>query len=98
MLERQSKDETAIILYKDKDIYQPLHIKEVGIVVNRLVNVFKEIGIDLPLFDSEVELPHMKDDKWKRTIILDDCEIYLTKFEKHPMLCLFIKLKKSFAK
>ncbi len=58
MLERQSKDETAIILYKDKDIYQPLHIKEVGIVVNRLVNVFNEIGVDIPLFDSEIELPH----------------------------------------
>ena len=98
MLERQSKDETVIILYKNKDIYQPLHIREVEIVVNRLVNVFNEIGVDLPPFDSEVELPHMKDDQWKRTIILDDCEICLTKFEKHPMLCLFIKLKKSFAR
>lgn len=98
MLERQSKDDTVIILYKDKDIYKPLHIKEVAIVVNRLVNVFNEIGADLPLFDSEVELPHIKDDKWKRTIILDGNEICLTKFEKHPILCLFITLKKSFTR
>lgn len=98
MFEEKKQNGTVIILYKNTDVYKALHIREVEIIVNRIVNVFNETGANLPLFDSKEELSCIKADRWKRILTLDDYEICLTKFEKYPILCLYINLKNSFAR
>lgn len=93
MLEKKSKDETVIILYKNNNLDQPILLKEIEIIVNRIVRAFNDMGATLPLFDKEIELPLIKADKWNRTLILNNADMCLTKFQRVPMPCFWIKLK-----
>ncbi len=93
MVERISKDETDIILHKSNDLKQPIHTREIEIIVNRLAKIFNDMGANFTLFNEAVELPLLIDDNWKRVLIFNNAEICLTKFKDTPMLCLWIKLK-----
>lgn len=95
MLVRKTKDETAIILHKNNDLNQPILIKEIKIIVNRLAKVFNDIGANFALFDEVQEIPQITSNNWTRILILNDADLYLTKFKDIPMLCLWIKLKHS---
>lgn len=97
MIERVSNDEKVIILYKNNDTSQLLLMREVEIIVNRLTNVFNDLGANFPLFDPQIEWPQIIEDTWNRTLILNDADICLTKLKKVPMLCLWIKLKQPTA-
>lgn len=44
MLERTSKDETVIMLYKNKSASHFLLIQEIEIIVNRIVHAFNDLG------------------------------------------------------
>lgn len=94
MVEMKSNDEPIIVLHKNNDLRQPILVKELEIIVNRIVRVFNEMGATFALFDEMVEIPLMKEDNWNRTLILDDADVCLTKFGDTAMLCLWIKLKK----
>lgn len=94
MFERKSKEETVIILHKSFDFKQPILIKEIEIIVNRIVRVFNKMGANFTLFNEAIELPQLKANNWNRILILNDAEICLTKFKDSPMLCLWIKPKK----
>lgn len=93
MIERKSDNETVIILHKNNDLNQPLLVREIEIIVNRMVKVFNDMGANFTLFDEAVELPQLKADNWNRILVLNDADICLTKFKETPMLCLWIKLK-----
>ena len=93
MIERKSEAETIIILHKNNDINQPILVREIEIIVNRMVRAFNDMGANFNLFDRELEFPQIKEDKWERILILDDAYMSLTKFKNVPMLCFFIKMK-----
>ena len=93
MIERKSDNETVIILHKNNDLNQPMLVREIEIIVNRMVKVFNDLGANFTLFDEAVELPQLKADNWNRILVLNDADICLTKFKETPMLCLWIKLK-----
>ena len=93
MIERKSNNETVIILHKNNDLNQPMLVREIEIIVNRMVKVFNDMGANFTLFDEAVELPQLKADNWNRILVLNDADICLTKFKETPMLCLWIKLK-----
>ena len=93
MIERKSDNETVIILHKNNDLNQPMLVREIEIIVNRMVKVFNDMGANFTLFDEAVELPQLKADNWNRILVLNDADICLTKFKETPMLCLWIKLK-----
>lgn len=93
MIERKSDNETVIILHKNNDLNQPMLVREIEIIVNRMVKVFNDMGANFTLFDEAVELPQLKADNWNRILVLNDANICLTKFKETPMLCLWIKLK-----
>lgn len=93
MIERKSDNETVIILHKNNDLNQPTLVREIEIIVNRMVKVFNDMGANFTLFDEAVELPQLKADNWNRILVLNDADICLTKFKETPMLCLWIKLK-----
>lgn len=93
MLERTSKDETVIMLVKNKKANQLLLIQEIEIIVNRLVYVFNNLGATFALFNRELEIPQIQTDNWNRILILNDVDICLTKVKEPSMLCLWIKLK-----
>jgi hypothetical protein len=93
MIERKSDNETVIILHKNNDLNQPMPVREIEIIVNRMVKVFNDMGANFTLFDEAVELPQLKADNWNRILVLNDADICLTKFKETPMLCLWIKLK-----
>ena len=93
MIERKSETETIIILHKNNDINQPILVREIEIIVNRMVRAFNDMGANFNLFDRELEFPQIKEDKWERILILDDAYMSLTKFKNVPMLCFFIKMK-----
>ena len=93
MVERKVKDETDIILYKSNDLNQPLFAKEIEIIVNRIVKAFNDMGATLALFDESVEMSLIRTDSWCRVLMLNDADVYLTRFKDVPMLCLWIKLK-----
>lgn len=93
MIERKSDNETVIILHKNNDLNQPVLVREIEIIVNRMVKVFNDMGANFTLFDEAVELPQLKADNWNRILVLNDADICLTKFKETPMLCLWIKLK-----
>ena len=95
MVERKSDNETTIILYKHNDLNQPILAREIEIIVNRMVKVFNDMGATFTPFDEAVELPQLKVDNWRRTLVLNDADICLTKFKDAPMLCLWINLKQS---
>ena len=93
MIEIKSDNETVIILHKNNDLNQPMLVREIEIIVNRMVKVFNDMGANFTLFDEAVELPQLKADNWNRILVLNDADICLTKFKETPMLCLWIKLK-----
>lgn len=93
MVERKSKDETIVILHKNNDFNQSVLAKEIGIIVNRMVRVFNEMGANFSLFDWDKEYPLIEADNWSRILMLNDADICLTKFPQTPMLCLWIRLK-----
>lgn len=93
MIERKSETETIIILHKNNDINQPILVREIEIIVNRMARAFNDMGANFNLFDRELEFPQIKEDKWERILILDDAYMSLTKFKNVPMLCFFIKMK-----
>ena len=93
MIERKSDNETVIILHKNNDLNQPMLVREIEIIVNRMVKVFNDMGANFTLFDEAVKLPQLKADNWNRILVLNDADICLTKFKETPMLCLWIKLK-----
>jgi hypothetical protein len=93
MIERKSDNETVIILHKNNDLNQPMLVREIEIIVNRMVKVFNDMGANFTLFDEAVELPQLKADNWNRILVLNGADICLTKFKETPMLCLWIKLK-----
>ena len=93
MLERTSEDETVIILHKNNNVNQPVLIREIEIIVNRLVHAFNDMGAAFSLFDKDIELPQIREDKWSRILELNDVDMCLTKFSQVPMLCFWIKLK-----
>lgn len=93
MLERTLKDETVIMLYKNDDISQPILIQEIEFIVNRVVHAFNGMGATFSLFDKELEYSQIKADNWSRVLLLNDAEMCLTKFQKVPMLCFWIKPK-----
>lgn len=95
MLERKSKEETVIILHKNYNINKSILVKEIKIIVNRMVRVFNEMGAHFSLFDETIELPQLKADNWYRLMRLNDADVCLTKFKEKPMLCLWIKLKEQ---
>ena len=68
-------------------------MKEIEIIVNRVVRIFNEMGGDFALFDEVVELPLLKEDNWNRMLMLNDADVGLTKFKNTAMLCLWIKFK-----
>ena len=94
MIERKSKDETVIILHKNNDLKQPILMREVEIIVNRIVRVFNSMGAAFALFDEAVEVPQLKANNWNRILMLNDADVCLTKFKDTPMLCLWVKLKR----
>ena len=93
MLERTSKDETVIMLVKNKKANQLLLIQEIEIIVNRLVYVFNNLGATFALFNRELEIPQIQTGNWNKILILNDVDICLTKVKEPSMLCLWIKLK-----
>lgn len=93
MVERESKEGKVIILYKSNDTNQPLLMKEIEIVVNRLVHAFNNMGAKFSPFAPQQEWPLIKEDKWNRVLELDDVYMCLTKVAKEPRLCFWIKLK-----
>ena len=93
MLERTSKDETVIMLVKNKKANQLLLIQEIEIIVNRLAYVFNNLGATFALFNRELEIPQIQTNNWNRILILNDVDICLTKVKEPSMLCLWIKLK-----
>ena len=93
MIERKSETETIIILHKNNDINQPILVREIEIIVNRMVRAFNDMGANFNWFDRELEFPQIKEDRWDRILILDDAYMSLTKFKDVPMLCFFIKMK-----
>ena len=93
MLERTSKDETVIMLVKNKKANQLLLIQEIEIIVNRFVYVFNNLGATFTLFNRELEIPQIQTGNWNRILILNDADICLTKVKEPSMLCLWIKLK-----
>ena len=95
MVERKSDNETTIILYKHNDLNQPILAREIEIIVNRMVKVFNDMGATFTPFDESMELPQLKVDNWRRTLVLNDADICLTKFKDAPMLCLWVNLKLS---
>ena len=82
-------------MYKHNDLNQPILAREIEIIVNRMVKVFNDMGATFTLFDEAVELPQLKVDNWRRTLVLNDADICLTKFKDAPMLCLWVNLKQS---
>ena len=94
MIERKSKDETVIILHKNNDLKQPILMREIEIIVNRIVRVFNSMGAAFALFDEAVEVPQLKANNWNRILMLNDADVCLTKFKDTPMLCLWVKLKR----
>jgi len=44
MIERKSDNETVIILHKNNDFNQPMLVREIEIIVNRMVKVFNDMG------------------------------------------------------
>ena len=94
MIERKSKDETVIILHKNNDLKRPILMREIEIIVNRIVRVFNGMGAAFTLFDEAVEIPLLKADNWNRFLTLNDADVCLTKFKDIPMLCLWVKLKR----
>lgn len=93
MIERETKDEKVIMLYKITAIDYPLLMREIEIVVNRLVSVFDDMGANFLPFDSQKEWPLIKEGKWNRMLKLNDAYMCLTKHETFPGLCFWIKLK-----
>ena len=93
MIERKSETETIIILHKNNDINQPILVREIEIIVNRMARAFNDMGANFNWFDGELEFPQIKEDRWDRILILDDADMSLTKFKNVPMLCFFIKMK-----
>lgn len=93
MIERKSETETIIILHKNNDINQPILVREIEIIVNRMARAFNDMGANFNWFDRELEFPQIKEDRWDRILILDDAYMSLTKFKNVPMLCFFIKMK-----
>lgn len=89
----ESKDAKIIFLHKNNDFDHTILMKEIEIIVNRVVRIFNEMGGDFALFDEVVELPLLKEDNWNRMLILNDADVGLTKFKNTPMLCLWIKFK-----
>ena len=93
MSERTSKDDTVIILHKNKRASQLLLIQEIEIVVNRLVRSFNEIGATFSLFNKEVEFSQMRTGNWNRILKLNDADIYLTNAQDSFMLYLWINVR-----
>lgn len=93
MSERTSKDDTVIILHKNKRASQLLLIQEIEIVVNRLVRSFNEIGATFSLFNKEVEFSQMRTGNWNRILKLNDADIYLTNAQDPFMLYLWINVR-----
>ncbi len=94
MIERKSSsNKTALILHKNNDIYQPIHVEELQIIVNRISSSFQDAGAVFYPFDKDTELPLMKEDNWQRSWILDGVKMYLTKFKGVPMLCFVIEFE-----
>lgn len=94
MIERKSKDETVIILHKNNDLKRPILMREIEIIVNRIVRVFNGMGAAFTLFDEAVEVPQLNANNWNRILMLNDADVCLTKFKDIPMLCLWVKLKR----
>lgn len=95
MLERKSKYETVIILYKNHIASQLLLTQEIEIIVNRLVHAFNDLGATFGLFNRDTEMPQIKAGNWGRILRLDDVDICLTTVKEPFRLCLWIKLKPS---
>lgn len=95
MSERTSKDETVIILHKNKRASQLLLIQEIEIIVNRLVRSFNEMGATFSLFNKEVEISQMQTGNWNRILELNDADICLTNAQEPFMLYIWINIKQS---
>ena len=93
MVEMKTKDGMTILLHKNNDFNRKILVKEIEIVVNRLVKAFNDLGANWAKFDESVEFPLLKSDKWNRFLILNDADVGITKFEGTPMLCLWVQLK-----
>lgn len=95
MLERKSKDETVIILYKNHIASQLLLIQEIEIIVNRLAHAFNDLGATYDLFNRDLEIPQIQSGNWCRILLLNDADIGLTTVKEPWRLCLWIKPKPS---
>ena len=93
MAELSTAEDTTLILYKNKWTNQMLLLNEIKILVNRIANAFNEIGIQFPLFNPDAEYPLIQEDKWDRTLRLNNVNFCLTKLKGTPTLCLLIRLK-----
>ena len=86
MLERTSKDETVIMLVKNKKANQLLLIQEIEIIVNRLVYVFNNLGATFTLFNRELEIPQIQTGNWNRILI---CR-YMSNKSQRTLYALFM--------
>lgn len=93
LAERTDEDERIIILHKSNDFNQPILVKEIEIIVNRLVRAFNDMGATSEMFNEAMELPQIKANNWERILVLDDAYMVLTIFKDTPMLCFWIKMK-----
>lgn len=93
MLERTSKDETVIILYKNKRASQLLLIQEIEIIVNRIVRSFNEMGATFSPFARKVEISQMQTGYWNRILKLNDADICLSNAQEPFMLYIWINIK-----
>ena len=95
LAERKSEDETIIILHKSSDFNQPILVREIEIIENRMVRAFNDMGATSEMFNEAMELPQIKANNWERILVLDDAYMVLTIFKDTPMLCFWIKMKQS---
>jgi len=68
-------------------------VREIEIIVNRMVRAFNDMGTTLEVFNKEIELPQIKANNWERILVLDDAYMSLTIFKDTPMLCFWIKME-----
>lgn len=93
LVERASKDEVIIILHKRQS--RILLVQEIEIMVNRIASAFNDLGSAFPLFNRDIEILQINEDRWVRVLALNDANIYLTILREMPMLYLLIKLKQG---
>lgn len=83
------------IRHKSNDFNQPILVREIEIIVNRMVRAYNDMGVTSEMFNEAMELPQIKANNWERILVLDDAYMSLSIFKDTPMLCFWIKMKQS---